>query len=139
MKIKFCIYGEPISKGRPRMRIIKGKIPIVYTPSKTRKQEEAFITQAMPFKPEKPLVNPLSINVITFFSIPASFSKKQKEKAISGYLRPAKKPDIDNIVKSILDSMNKIFYQDDKQVVEMSVKKFYSEAPRTEIEIVELE
>ena len=138
MKIKFCIYGEPPNKGRPRMRIIKGKFPIVYTPTKTKKEEEAFITQSLPFKPERPFIEPLIINITTYFSIPASFSKKKKAKAVAGCLRPTKKPDIDNIVKSILDAMNKIFYQDDKQVVELSVKKFYSEKPRTEVEISEI-
>ena len=34
-----------------------------------------------------------------------------------------KKPDCDNVVKIVLDSLNKIAYDDDKQVVELTVLK----------------
>ncbi len=46
-----------------------------------------------------------------------------------------KKCDCDNIAKIILDSLNKIAYDDDKQVAELEVKKFYSSNPRVEVEL----
>ena len=46
-------------------------------------------------------------------------------------LRPTKKPDADNVVKIICDSLNKIAYYDDAQIVDVYFHKYYSENPRT--------
>ena len=43
-------------------------------------------------------------------------------------IRPTKKPDNDNIAKIILDALNGVAYQDDKQVVSLQVEKYYTEA-----------
>lgn len=55
------------------------------------------------------------------------------ELMLNGELLPAKKPDIDNIVKAVLDALNEVAYRDDTQVVELQVRKQYSERPRLEI------
>jgi len=54
-----------------------------------------------------------------------------------GIIRPTKKPDIDNICKIICDSLNKIAYHDDSQIVDCQVRKFYSERPRVVVTISE--
>lgn len=51
---------------------------------------------------------------------------------------PTKKPDIDNIAKSILDALNKLAYRDDTQVVTLHMEKHYAEDPRVEVEIEEI-
>lgn len=51
---------------------------------------------------------------------------------------PTKKPDIDNIAKSILDALNKLAYRDDTQVVTLHMEKHYAENPRVEVEIEEI-
>ena len=38
-----------------------------------------------------------------------------------------KRPDIDNYVKFYIDCMNKLFYLDDSQVIELSAKKIYND------------
>lgn len=50
-------------------------------------------------------------------------------------LRPTKKPDLDNVIKSILDALNKVAYHDDTQIVSLSMEKFYSDSPRVEVTI----
>lgn len=52
---------------------------------------------------------------------------------------PVKKPDCDNIAKIILDALNKIAYKDDSQVIELSVKKLYSEKAKVLVHIEEIE
>lgn len=54
---------------------------------------------------------------------------------LSGDIRPTKKPDMDNVIKIIADSLNKIAYRDDTQIVDCQVRKFYSEKPRVEVMI----
>ena len=53
-------------------------------------------------------------------------------------IRPTKKPDMDNILKIIADALNKVAYYDDKQIVECSIKKYYSNAPKVIVEIENL-
>ena len=54
---------------------------------------------------------------------------------LKGNIRPTKKPDCDNVLKIVADSLNQIAYKDDSQIVETSVKKYYAEIPRVEVEI----
>jgi len=48
-----------------------------------------------------------------------------------------KKPDVENVSKSILDALNEVAYYDDSQIVSLSVEKFRSVNPRAEVFIEE--
>ena len=52
---------------------------------------------------------------------------------IKGEILPTKKPDIDNIMKVVLDALNGVAYFDDKQVCKVNFIKMYSEEPRLKI------
>ncbi len=64
-----------------------------------------------------------------------SFSKTKAAAAERGELRPSEKPDVDNYIKDIKDGLNKVLWQDDSQMVDLHVSKFYSEKPRIEIKV----
>lgn len=133
--INFTIPGEIVGKARPRMT----KAGITYTPQKTVNYEtwvkECFIISHSNFKP---LESDLRIELIVYYPLLKSMSKKMRESALNEELRPSKKPDCDNIAKIILDALNGIAYLDDKQVVELVLKKYYSEVPRVEVSISEV-
>ncbi|MFL8231041.1 RusA family crossover junction endodeoxyribonuclease, partial [Clostridioides difficile] len=57
---------------------------------------------------------------------------------VEGLIRPNKKPDLDNIIKSVADSLNGIAYKDDSQIVEVVSKKYYSDRPRVEVELEDI-
>lgn len=52
---------------------------------------------------------------------------------LAGIIRPTIKPDVDNIAKVILDSLNGLAYKDDKQIVFCAISKWYGENPRVEV------
>ena len=54
-------------------------------------------------------------------------------------IRPTKKPDGDNILKAVADALNGVCYKDDKNIVKMSIEKFYSDMPRIDVIIQEVE
>lgn len=93
----------------------------------------------------KPFMNdePLHMSIHAYFTLPKSFSKAKRELAEEGRLFPTKKPDVDNIAKIICDALNGIAYGDDKQIVELIVKKRYTKHENAEpfavIAIKELE
>ena len=134
-EIKFTVYGEPTAKGRPRM----GKWG-AYTPEKTVRYEELvkfsyLQTERHRFTDGEALVIRLDI----FMSIPKSASKKKAEMMRSGEIRPTKKPDWDNFGKCLADALNSLAYTDDSQIVSANVEKWYSDEPRAEVLIKEIE
>ncbi|WP_125153124.1 RusA family crossover junction endodeoxyribonuclease [Clostridium rectalis] len=133
--MKIIIPGEPMGKQRPRMSTKTG---IAYTPKKTV-QYENWVKQCYCISKERiKLEGALKAKIKVYMSIPKSTSKKKTEQMLEGQLRPTKKPDIDNIVKIILDSLNSIAYDDDKQIVDCSVSKWYGEEARVELELLEV-
>ncbi|NLU51571.1 MAG: RusA family crossover junction endodeoxyribonuclease [Clostridiaceae bacterium] len=130
--MKLVIPGEPCAKQRPRL----GKRH-TYTPDKTVNYEtlvkQLYITQG-----HERLEGALKMTVNAFFSIPKSASKKNREKMLRGEIRPTKRPDWDNVGKIISDALNEMAYKDDCQIVDATVRKWYSDNPRVEVEITEL-
>ena len=127
---QFEVLGEPIGKARPRVTRWGA-----YTPQKTVDYEnkiKAAYTGGF-------YEGYLKIDVKAYFKIPKSTSKKKKESMLMGQIKPDKKPDIDNVLKIVLDSLNKTAYKDDAQVIKASITKEYSDMPRITIPISELE
>lgn len=111
------------------------------TPDKTVLYENFIATRYMEAAGEQRFSDGAYIKarIQAFYEIPKSSSKVKKTAMLSGELLPTKKPDIDNIVKAVLDALNEVAYRDDTQVVELQVRKQYSERPRLEICLEELE
>lgn len=130
--MKFVIMGEVTGKARPR--VTKWG---VYNTEKTVLYEN-LVKLSYQQQSRWYSENALEVVINAFYSIPKSVSKKNRELMLRGNLRPCKKPDIDNVVKIILDALNGIAYKDDTQVVDLYVRKKYSDQPRVEIVISEL-
>ena len=73
------------------------------------------------------------------YAIPKSMTKKNRQLIEEGKLHPTKKPDLDNVAKIVLDSLNGIAYSDDSQIVKLNVEKHYSENPRVEVTLYEVD
>lgn len=132
MTVEFVVDGEPVAKGRPRFTMT-GR---AYTPKRTHDYEKKVKAS---YKGEMfPEDLPLEVHIDAYFTIPKSASKKKAEEMRRGSRRPLKKPDGDNIAKSICDGLNGLVYADDKQVVRLVVEKWYSDHPRAEVRVTEI-
>lgn len=128
--IAITIDGPPRGKGRPRFGR-RGAFVSVYTDAETEAYEGAvkvYAQLAMQGRP--PLEGPCRVDICAHLPVPQSWSRRKREAALSGSIRPTGKPDLDNFQKSALDSLNKIVFADDGQVVEMHGFKRYSDHPR---------
>lgn len=136
-KIEFTIPGPPKGKDRPQFNRQTGT---VFTPTPTKHYEQAvqsaYMGAGRMYMAEKD--QPMAIYVTAFFEIPSSDTKKKKERKLLGFLKPVKKPDVDNILKVVMDGLNGIAYPDDKQIVDARVKKRYSSEPRVEVTLMEV-
>lgn len=134
---EFKIPGKAQAKQRPRM----GRSGIVYTPKETLVYENyvkmCYSDYANQFG-WLPYENQVRAEIEVLVAVPKSDSKAKKKAKIEGMIRPAVKPDCDNLAKSILDSLNGLAYQDDKQVVELVVKKYYAENAEVKIKLSEV-
>jgi len=132
--ISFTIPGEP--QGKARARVCKG---FTYTPAKTVNYE-ALIKQTYAYEAKSKLIEKaVELTVKAYFMIPKSYTKGRRLAAEHNITRPTKKPDADNILKIVADALNGIAYKDDTQVVRAVVEKWFSDTPRVEVEIKELE
>lgn len=146
--LTFVVPGEPQGKDRPRFAR-RGKSISTYTPKETHSYERLVrycAVSAMREKRIRPITVSVSLTIKAYFKIPNSYTKKRREDCLNGDERPSKKPDSDNIAKIVLDGLNpkmkrsKVLhkmvclqqglYLDDKQVVSLSVEKWYAEEPR---------
>ena len=116
---------EPVGKGRPRFT----RSGHAYTPARTRAAERQIAIAARSRMAGKPPASiPLRVSVTAVFPIPKSWPKAKREAAEAGTLAPTVKPDVDNIAK-LVDALNGIVFEDDRQIVELSVLKAYGPEP----------
>ena len=122
--MEFIVEGDPQGKARRRF---SRRSETVYTPSKTAKYEkeirDSFLAAGGKMIPDGSYV---TVAVDAYFKIPKSYIKGKRLACEHNINRPDKKPDIDNVLKVVLDALNKIAYADDKQVVEVWCRKWYS-------------
>lgn len=118
---------NPVAKGRPRFST-KGGFPRAYTPLKTLQFEKDIHWLAKQQWKQPPLSGAVKVDIIFYLPI--------KNKKLWGELH-TKKPDLDNLIKNLLDSLNGILYRDDAQIYEIRARKHYTEKGRITLEIEE--
>lgn len=136
--IRLTIPGEPVAQGRPRFSR-RGKYVSTYDPPKSRGYKEYIKQIARQELHIEPLTGSIRINVKVYRGIQKSGSKLTRRKKQDGIIRPTVKPDTDNYYKAVSDALTGILWEDDNQIVEIHVGKWYSDQPRVEIEVEEVD
>ena len=128
--------GKPIAKKRPRF-VRRGAFVGTYNDQET--EEGRFLLQiteqSKKYGVKLPLSGPIWIEIAFDMPIPKSTSKKNVVKMMTGEIEHTKKPDIDNLVKFVLDCFNGHIIGDDSSVVCLRAKKRYAKDPLTNIVI----
>ncbi|CAM2951067.1 RusA family crossover junction endodeoxyribonuclease [Hathewaya histolytica] len=129
------IIVEGKIKGKARPRIFNGH---GVTPKDTVEYEN-WVKMNYKQQGGKYLEGNLKAIITAYYKIPKSYSKKRIQSIKNGLEHPTKKPDVDNIAKIILDALNKLAYDDDKQVIDLTViKRYTEEKERVEISLSEI-
>lgn len=109
------IPGKPQAKQRPRL----GRWG-AYTPAPTQAYETKIksIVRKMGIKP---VSGPISVEITCEFPIPTSWNKARR---LAAEGKPhVCVPDLDNVVKCVLDGLNKVAIDDDAQVHTITARK----------------
>jgi Holliday junction resolvase RusA-like endonuclease len=131
-RVNLTIPGAPMGKQRPKVFNGHG-----VTPAKTVNYET--LVKELYAVNKHPMLNGyISVHIVAYYEIPKSTSNKQRQRMLNMEVLPDKKPDLDNIAKIICDSLNGIAYSDDKQVICLTARKAYDEAPSVEVYLEEM-
>jgi len=129
--VAFTIPGRISGKGRPKFAR-RGNFVTAFTPKKTANMEAVvrqFGAEAMRGMP--PLEGPLVLEIAVSINTPRSWSKKKK--AAARYVTG--KPDADNVVKLIGDSLNGIVWADDSQISDLTFRRRYDDTQPEHVEV----
>lgn len=133
MEIKLTVLGVPKAQARHK-HFSRGRFAGVYDPSGEKKETFASILQAQ--APETPISVPIGLELTFNMPRPKAHYGTGSKSAMLKDSAPewhSSKPDIDNLVKFVQDSLNGIFYKDDALIFSLHARKLYSENPRTVI------
>lgn len=130
MKLSYVLDGKPI----PLLRTRYGKNKVWDSQKEIKLLQGITLSKQHGNNP--PFSGTLSLNITFFFQTPQSLSQKKKNILLGKF--HTSKPDIDNLVKFILDIGNSILYKDDSSFAEIYAKKVYDTNSRTEFIIEEL-
>lgn len=123
MKFSFTLNDDVVGKQRPRW---SSKTNRIYTPNKTAVYERKVAKACKEAMKEAGVDmaeagTPVSVWLDVMQAMPESWSKKKKAEMC---LEPSlKKPDIDNVLKSVLDALNGVAFEDDRQVFKVRVER----------------
>lgn len=152
---EFTVEGEPRGKERQRHRVVMPKYggkPFVqtYTPQDTQSYERQVYLETIALRRRLGMFEgPVRISILIGMPIPASYTKTKKREIRQGLIAHTGKPDIDNVVKAVLDGLVRSSGQgatrehvgllkDDTQVVQLNVIKDYTDEPRVTVRVTEL-
>ena len=124
MKVMYHIFIQGIPKAQPRPRMaVNGH---VYNPNSADIWKNQI--KACFLRYRKPTITePVELRVNFFLPCPKSMKEKK------GLLLPhAKKPDTDNLLKAVMDSLTDIeIWKDDAQVFNIKAGKYYAQERET--------
>lgn len=137
MTLTFTIPGVPVAQPRARATAAGGK-PRLYEARQTHAIHAFKATVALAASAAMGgaacWTEPLRLSVQFVFARPQRLRRKCDP---AGRILMAAKPDIDNLLKAVLDALNGVVYADDRQVGQLcDLSKWYAavdEAPSTTV------
>lgn len=132
--IELTIDEEPKQQSRPRFSH-RGKYVHAYEKADIHRYKQRIgCDYLMKYGRQKlPAKKPLHVIVRFYRPIQKSLSHKEYVRRKKNVVMPIIKPDLDNYIKSVLDGLNGLAFEDDNQIIRIDAIKLYSDHPRTEI------
>ena len=116
-------FTVPGVRGKARPRFTRQGV--VYTPAETRTYEQA-VRLAYAAAGGRMHDGPVALLLTVYQALPKRATKAQRAAAERGEIHPISKPDLDNVLKIVLDALNGAAYADDRQVVRLDARKLYT-------------
>lgn len=119
MKDQFYLHFDTMPKGTSQQIRHNSKTGSYFKDKKLANAESEFIKALMPHAPVEPSDKPIKLSVYFYFDV--------KNKKLWGKPKDTR-PDTENYLKLFKDCMSKCkWWNDDAQVVDEHIKKYYAE------------
>lgn len=122
MTVSFTVLGDAVPKGSARAFVVHGRAVVTHDNRRTKPWQQCVQAEALAARQRmgtpRLLVGAVSVDVAFYFARPKS-------------VRPASrphhtvKPDLDKLVRTVLDSLTHVLIEDDSEVVRVLATKAY--------------
>lgn len=135
-EIKFTIDGPVQAQQRPRFAR-RGQRVQTYDAKESRTYKAHVTRTASHYAPGELIDSAIELHVVIYRPLTSDIkrSKVQTAKALTGERKPIKKPDIENLVKGIMDGCTGVLWVDDSLVTKLVAEKVYGEEERAVVTI----
>ena len=133
VNLKYTFEITPVPQGRPRF-VKRGNFVQAYDPKTSKEFKEKLKELALQQSPALS-ERALEVSIVFYMSTPKSKPKKWRESPPEH----CSKPDADNLLKGTLDALTGILWKDDSQICTLKGHKEYSDNPRIEMEVHEID
>lgn len=125
MSLHVRIYGPPVAQGSMKGFVVKGRAILTSNNAAKLKPWRQQIAETARAEGSTPIAGPLVLSATFYVRRPPSRPKKYKD--------PDKRPDLDKLLRALLDALTGIEWYDDAQVVRFrEVAKEYASAAEPE-------
>ena len=134
------LAGPVVGKGRPKFSRLPGGGVAARTPEKTKRYEsDVKVAASQQMQGRQLLESPARVHLRVACEIPSGWAAWKRAAALKGDVRPTTKPDLDNVLKGIMDAFNGVVWRDDVYATSVSITKFYDTKPGLTVEVYELD
>ena len=135
----FTFVGIPKAQGRPKF-FRRGNFTGAYDPKDSREYKNNVAAQIVAQKP-KLIDRDKAVYLDLTFCLPrpkGHYNSKGEIRDKFKNLHHTSKPDLDNLIKAIKDSLRGIVWNDDSQVQEITAMKHYGPSGEVRIEVTDI-
>jgi crossover junction endodeoxyribonuclease RusA len=127
--VHFEVSGLPIAQGSMRAFVVKGK-PVITSTSRNLNQWRQLVALRANEVRAKPFEGPVIVELNFRLPKPKSAPKRKRSFA-------TKRPDLDKLIRSVLDALTHVLFRDDSQVVQITALKDYG-PPGVTVSVTEI-
>ncbi len=134
--VSFTLPGKPQAKARPIATARHGRTR-VYTPPQTVAYEAQIAAAAQAALGDNAMIEgAVEIDIVVRLEPAKWVSAAARSGMLSGDVRATKRPDLDNVVKTIIDGCCGVVFSDDASITKISARKIYAVSAGVDVAVV---
>lgn len=126
--IVFSVRGEPVPQGSTRAFVVKGHAVTTSANPKTKGWRQSVSLVATQHAPAELWEGPVNVELLFRMGRPPSVSLKKRP-------LPTTKPDLDKLIRAILDALTAVVWKDDSQVTGIVASKHYDDGAAPGVDV----
>jgi crossover junction endodeoxyribonuclease RusA len=141
--VNLLVIGTPVPQGSTRAFVVAGRAVTTAANPRTRPWKAAVAAVAAEARPEDwPMLSPIEVRARFAFTRPAAHYGSGRN---AGRLRPSAPthkvsvPDVDKLLRAVLDALTGVLFVDDRQVVAVDASKGFGEVAGAWVRVTALE